>query len=724
LALIGVGVFFLGAFEAALRVAGYGYSTSFFRERGIGGRPVLVQNEEFGRRFFATAFDRIPAPVVVNPVKAANEFRIFLFGDSPAVGDPDPAYGPGRYLETLLSERFPNAHVELICVGGKGLNSHAAVPIARECAKQKGDFWILYLGNNEMAGPFGATVPFGPQAPSLTQVRLRLGLQQTRVGQLLTALKSELRTNNSSSWVAREAVGASPVSPDDKRREVVCRNFRENLEDIIELGHCAGAKIILNTVAVDLKDCAPFASVEISRLSAEERAKFESALRAGSTAEEHGDFAGAATQYDLVAKAFPLSADIQFRLADCLLSLTNYTAAREHFALARDYDTLPLRADAQINSIISEVGRRFAPQGLVLVDTVSLFNTNSPTGVAGEEFFFDNINLNFDGNYLLARAWAEALEPFLPRAFTNHGASMWASQSACDQRLCLTDWNRAAVLDKVFARSLERPFAGRFHHSLRLDWMQRQLAELKARLHPREFIDARFACEQAIKRRPEDFWLHQKFAEFLEANIDLPGATAEWEKVRDLLPFLYSSHYQLGRVLAAQGKPESARDSLMRAVDLRPDFGEGWIGLGKLDLVHGRLDDALKNFEHSKKVSPENFWAYYHTGKALAALDRHAEAIPDFRQAIALGPGTFLEGHIALGEALVIEGDPAQAAGEFSRAVALKPDLAVARFNLGLALLKLGQADKAVAEFKEVLRLEPENQGAKDAISKILSAQQ
>jgi len=719
-ALLGLSLLLLMGVEMALRLVGYGYSTRFFRPTGIGGRPVLVENDDFNRSFFSSALDRNPVPVVVNRDKATNAFRIFLFGDSAALGDPDPAYGPGRYLEALLSERFPDVRFEVICVASRALNSHAALRIADECSAKKGDIWVVYLGNNEMSGPFGAMAVRGPQAPSLTNVQLRLGLQRLRLAQLLFTKDTPAPADSAS---VPEAASLTRVPPNDPRRGVVFDNFQKNLQEIIDAGHRAGSKVLLNTVAINLKDCSPLASLDLGELPPEERMKVDSSLKAGSEAETQRDFAVAAVQYDHAVKAFPQSADAQFRLAACLLKVTNYSTAREHFESAVDCDTRPLRAVGQINRIISEMGRRYSSQDVVLIDAFSLFNTNSPAGIAGRELFLDHDNFNFDGNYLLARAWAEAITPALPPIFTNHSTAEWPAQAVCEQQLGLTDWNRAAVLDKALAALSDASFAGQFNYSQRVSWLGGQIAAAKTRLHPREFIDARFNFEQAIKKSPEDHWLHQKFAEFLEVNNDLPGATTEWEKVRNLLPFLYSPYYQIGRLLAAQGKAEEAQSALLRAVALRPDFVEAWIGLGKVSLAQKRFDVALNRFERAKEVSPGNFWAYYHMGKALTALDRNGEAILNLRQAIALGPRTFVEARLALGEALVLEGKTEQAANEFSQVIRLKPDLAVAHFNLGLALLKLGQTERATAEFQEVLHLEPQNESMKEAISKILGAQ-
>ena len=95
--------------ELALRVGGYGFPTGFFKPLKIGNEGYLVQNEEFGLRFFPREISRKPEPILMKAIKPPGKFRIFIFGESAALGDPEPAYGAGRYLEVLLRERFPSA---------------------------------------------------------------------------------------------------------------------------------------------------------------------------------------------------------------------------------------------------------------------------------------------------------------------------------------------------------------------------------------------------------------------------------------------------------------------------------------------------------------------------------------------------------------------------------------------------------------------------------------
>ena len=168
----------LGTLEIGLRIAGVGYSTSFFKRLRIGDKDCLVENDKFGLRFFPPEMARSPAPVVMEAEKPAGTYRIFLLGGSAALGDPRPAFGAGRYLQALLQDRFPKAHFEVVCVAMTAINSHTVLPIARECAHHQGDLWIIYMGNNEMVGPFGAATVFGKRAPSLQFVRLSVGLPE------------------------------------------------------------------------------------------------------------------------------------------------------------------------------------------------------------------------------------------------------------------------------------------------------------------------------------------------------------------------------------------------------------------------------------------------------------------------------------------------------------------------------------------------------------------
>ena len=319
----------LGGLEAALRLAGYGYRTSLFKEIQIGNGEFLVNNDAFGLRFFPPQLARFPGPIRMAARKSADTYRIFILGESAAMGDPEPAYGASRYLEALLSERYPKTHFEIVNLGITAINSHVILPIARDCARHDGDLWIIYMGNNEMVGPFGAATVFGAKAPPLEMIRLNLAIQKTRLGQLLVNIGRKLKGGNANapSWGGMEMFVGNQLSADDPRKEVVYQNFSRNLHDIVKAGLDSGAKILLNTVAVNLKDCAPFASLVNSNLPPADRARFDQLFADGVQAEDQGNFAEAAQKFESAARLDPKVAELQFHWGESLFGLTNAAAS-------------------------------------------------------------------------------------------------------------------------------------------------------------------------------------------------------------------------------------------------------------------------------------------------------------------------------------------------------------------------------------------------------------
>src|SRR5579864_4119955 len=107
-AVIGLPLSCLLCAEGLLRLAGYGYATDFFKPREIQGRVMWTENADFGKRFFPPGLVRSAAPIDIPAIKAPNTVRIFVMGESAAMGDPDLKFGLPRMLTVLLRERYPD----------------------------------------------------------------------------------------------------------------------------------------------------------------------------------------------------------------------------------------------------------------------------------------------------------------------------------------------------------------------------------------------------------------------------------------------------------------------------------------------------------------------------------------------------------------------------------------------------------------------------------------
>jgi len=708
----------LGGAELALRLAHFGYPTGFFKRAEIGGQEYFVDNPQFGRRFFPPELLRDPPPVVMRAQKAPSTYRIFLLGESAALGDPAPAFGVGRYLQALLRERYPTVDFEVVCVAMTAINSHAILPIARECARHQGNLWVVYMGNNEMVGPFGAATVFGAKAPPAWLVRLTLQLEKSRLVQALAELRARwLGKAGTRSWEGMKLFVQNQLPPGDPAKETVYRNFRSNLEGILRAGERAGVPIVLSTVAVNLKDFAPFASLSPGGETDLPPAAARLAATAAS-AQAAGDWAGAVRDYTQATELAPDEAGLEFRLGRCELAVSNLPAAQASFSQARDDDALPFRTDSRLNAIIEETGRAHAGRGVHLFDASSALAAGSTSVIPGDESFYEHVHFTFDGNYRLARGLADAVAAQLPARVKPGAASGWATQEQCERDLGLTDWNRREVFANLLRRLRQPPFVGKPDNAARLNQWQARLAEVTSRLVASNAPAAGAVYLKALERHQDDFRLHWNFAEFLEAVGDLPRATEEWRKVQALIPHHHIGYFQVGRLLAKQGKRDEARSWLDRAVAMRPDLGAGWFELGRLSLAEDRNEEALTDFAKARALVPEDPQIPLEAARALSKLKRSEEAIQQAREALRLDP-EYWQARSFLGEELGFVGRVDEAQREFEAVVRLRPDYAWAHLNLGVALFKQGRQAEAVREFGEALRLDPHLTQARDYLKRI-----
>jgi tetratricopeptide (TPR) repeat protein len=577
------------------------------------------------------------------------------------------------------------------------------------------------MGNNEMVGPFGAATVFGAKAPPVALIRLNLALLQTRLGQFITALSRRLTASSAkaSSWGGMEMFMGNQLAADDPRKNAVYRNFSQNLDDIVKAGLGSGAKILLNTVAVNLKNCAPFASLTDTNLPAADRARFDQFFAAGIQQQNQSDFTGAARNFEQAAALDPKDAELQFRWGKSLLSLTNFPGAKEHFQLACDDDALPFRADTRINDIIDGESKKSNSTNLIFLDAAKALAASAPAEILGQETFYEHVHFNFDGNYRLAHAWAEQIERILPASvLQNASTNVWASQSVCERRLGLSDWNRALVIESVIQRMQKPPLSGQLDNDQRVAELTGNINQMIPGMTPAAAAKSAAEFENALTQSPDDYLLHGNFALFLKSTGDLAGAVREWQRVCDLIPQDSFACFQLARTLEAQGRALDAESWLRKAVTMRPTMTDGWVELGNALVSEKEFDAALIAYGRALQQRPHDSEIIFLVAKTLAGLNHHTEAIADYREAIQLNPSDW-EAHYQLAAELDSTSQEDAALAEFADAAQLNPNYSRVHFNYGVILAKLGRLDDARHEFEKTLQLEPGYQNALAGLAKI-----
>ncbi|MCU0772655.1 MAG: hypothetical protein MUE94_12940 [Verrucomicrobia bacterium] len=565
----------LGSVELGLRLAGFGYPTGFFLPSRIEGRDYLIPNFKFSYRFFPPALAREPVLFRMSAVKPEGAVRIFLFGESAAYGDPDPSYGAGRYLEVLLEERYPATDFEVICVAMTAINSHAILPIARECARHQGDLWVVYMGNNEMVGPYGAGTVFGAKAPRRGAVRAMLALKTTRMGQLLDRVLQGVRRGSAvpPAWTGIDMFTQNPLRADDPARRRAYENFRGNLRDLLRVGREAGVPILLSTVACNLADCSPFLSQHAAGLDAEGLAQWDQWFQQGQTFETAGSYPAALEAYSNAAALDAEFAELAYRMGACHLALTNRAQARARLEQARDQDALAVRADTRINRILSEEAARVGADGrVVVVDAAGVLAGEEPDGLPGRELFYEHVHFTLEGNYRLARIFAGQVAGMLPASVARTEAQGWAERDICDRLLGVTLWDQQRLWKEALNRIAVPPFTSQSSHGRNLQSIQAELRAVGSRITQDSPTRDRKVYEEAVARRPEDALLRGNYGQFLEVTGSRREAIAEGRRICKLLPDLAWPHYYLGALLVREGRMKEAAACFERALAIRNDF--------------------------------------------------------------------------------------------------------------------------------------------------------
>lgn len=710
----------LGLLEVALRLAGYGYPTGFFLPVAMEGKDRLIENPRFGWRFFPPLLARTPQPVNIPAEKPPGVHRILIFGESAAMGDPEPAYGFPRMLQVLLKARYPDRQFEVVNLAMTAINSHVILPQARESAKRQGDVWVFYLGNNEVVGPFGAGTALGKQSSSLFLVRANLALRSLRIGQFMTGLSHRLQGDSiPRQWEGMEMFLDRRLPAGDSRLETVYRHFSSNLADCLQAGLKSGAHVLLCTMAVNLKDCPPFASSHAHPFTSARSNQWQEVYGQACRDQESGDYSQALQVFQKAAQIDPGYAELHFRWAQCAEQLGDLAEAKGHYQQARDLDALRFRADSRINQIITN-SLLLNPK-VRLIDVAGQFSQASQNGIPGETLFYEHVHFTPEGNYLLARQVAQSVGESL--GWERPEAPPWLSLEECADRLGLTPWHRLQILENLHARLRKPPFTFQYGHTQRLDQLVAAIATLKSTASSNSLETWLATCQAALAREPDDWHLHNQLGKLLEAHGRAEAAVSHWRRVTELAPNYVMGYYQLGRLLN-RGKDRSQTIALMnRALQMVPHFPEAHNSLGIAFAHQKQPEQSYDHFARAIQFRPDYAEAFLNWGMTLLSFGQTNGAMARINDAIRVNPG-FAEARHKRGLLLVRLGHLAEAQAEFAKAVAAKPAFATARYDFGIALARQLRFKEAAAQFQEVLRLDPNYPAARSMLEKALELDQ
>ena len=239
---------------------------------------------------------------------------------------------------------------------------------------------------------------------------------------------------------------------------------------------------------------------------------------------------------------------------------------------------------------------------------------------------------------------------------------------------------------------------------------------------PGRLNDAIAEDEAFVRLRPDLAQAHYNLGTVLGR---IPGrlsdAIAQEEAAVRLQPGFVEAHYNLGTMLArTPDRQDEAVAQYEAAIRLEPDHVEAHEMLGNALSAAGRLPDAVTQYEEAVRLRPDYEAGHYNLANTLKKMPgRQNEAIAQYEAAIRLQP-THVEAHNNLGNALNAVGRTDEAIEQYMETLRLNPNFAPAHLNLAVALLKSAdRTPEAAAQLEAVLRLQPENEAARQLLDRI-----
>jgi len=232
--------------------------------------------------------------------------------------------------------------------------------------------------------------------------------------------------------------------------------------------------------------------------------------------------------------------------------------------------------------------------------------------------------------------------------------------------------------------------------------------------------EAESAFEACLVAHPVDATLIEQAISFFDTLGRRDRATQILEDALEKSPGSAVYRTRLSRRASVDGEDEKAERVLLAGTEL-PDprtRGAAWTDLTNLYLTRGDLDRAIDAYREAMGVSPEpTQLAVLTLADLLARAERNAEALEVAKALTRDSYRGLIESRIHLNE-----GRPAQALARLDTVFPTWPNNPGARYYAGRAAEQLGDFTRAIEEYRQSIRSDPEQTDAGLRLAKLYLA--
>jgi len=362
---------FLFLIELSMRLFGYGYNVDLFIEDETG--EYYLMNPDISKKYFTIEENAtIGNRERFSKIKKPETMRFFVLGASSSLGYPYMHNGsfPGM-LKYRLQFAYPDVNFEIINLSLTAVNSYSLYDFSKQLTQYAPDAVFIYAGHNEYYGALGvastSTIGRNPKIVRAIIAAKKFKLVQW-VSRIAIKMKgSDQRITDYTLTLMERMTEEQSIPYQSAVFRQGIKQFDCNIHDILEIFNKSQIPVYIGNLVSNQKDQKPFISAS-------------------------GEF----------------DADLQFEKGNEAYLQGNYSKAKEHFILAKEYDELRFRAPEEMNEIIRKYSDKF--NNVTLVDVLELLEKNSPHGIIDSTLLLEHVHPNLKGHRLISDAFYNALD--------------------------------------------------------------------------------------------------------------------------------------------------------------------------------------------------------------------------------------------------------------------------------------------------------------------------
>lgn len=230
---------------------------------------------------------------------------------------------------------------------------------------------------------------------------------------------------------------------------------------------------------------------------------------------------------------------------------------------------------------------------------------------------------------------------------------------------------------------------------------------IRAYLQTKRTAEALRLADQLSAEKKDDVQLHFSLGVLLASEKQFKAAQLELEKAEALQPGTFEILFNLGQASLRSGNNQNAELVLSQALKLKPESPDTLYLLAQVYTNESRPLDALDLLVRANKLAPDNPDILYLMAQISMSQKFYEDATPLLEKAVKIAPGRpdLIE---LLGESYFKSDKTDKAIAEFKQLIAIQPSVRAYSF-LGLSNTYLGRFEEAKQDFREGLTLDPHN---------------